>query len=293
MNSTGANESRNRLRRRTAAHLLMGASLAGLLLAAGYFFFVRTAAGQHWDNEGYAGRQAVVGEVRTFDSDILAEVSKQTLMISLGGLFVISLILRRPVVGLVAVTAAAAAIFGAEFLKNVLPRELLSVPTVPVPAYFSADTYPSGHTTVGTSLALACVLIFGAWLRPWLAVIAGLMSSSYATAVLFMGWHRPSDALGGIAWSGFCMTCAAALLVLFHGHHAPPAKWAAWIFSAAAAFLLIALLAFTVFSHPVDSPSTIPFFSMSAAIIVAGFALPAWLALALAHIDWRSSLHRE
>lgn len=72
MNVIEANESRNRLRRRTAKHLAFGGALAAVLLAAGYFIFIRTAAGQQWDNEGYAGRRAVVGEVRTYDSDILA-----------------------------------------------------------------------------------------------------------------------------------------------------------------------------------------------------------------------------
>lgn len=290
MNSGEADESRSRLRRRTATHLLLGAALAGLLLSAGYFAFIRTAAGQHWDNEGYAGRRIIFGEIRTYDADILSQVNSLTLLMSLGGLFLVSLVLRRPVVGLVAVAAAAAAIFGAEFLKHILPRELLSMPAVPVPPYFSTDTYPSGHTTVGTSLALASLLIFGSWLRPWLAVIAGMVSTSYATAVFILGWHRPSDAIGGIAWSGLCLACAAALLVLFHGHHAPPSRSPAWIFSAAIAFLLTALLAFTIFFHPLDQASTIPFFSMSAAIIAAGFALPAWIALALGHIDWRSSL---
>jgi len=293
MNSSKTDESRQRLRWRTATHLLLGGALAAALLAAGYFIFIRTAAGQHWDNESYAGRRILFGEIGTYDADILSEVNNRTLIVSLGGLFLVSLLLRRPVVGIVAVTAAAAAIFGAEFLKHILPRELLAAPTFPVPPYFSTDTYPSGHTTVGTSLALAAVLIFGSWLRPWLALIAGMVSTSYATAVFILGWHRPSDAIGGIAWSGLCLACAAAVLVILHGHHAPPSRGSAWIFSAAVASLLVVLLAFTVFFHPADQASAIPFFSMSAAIIAAGFALPAWIALAMGHIDWKSSLPKR
>ncbi|MEI6033010.1 MAG: phosphatase PAP2 family protein [Verrucomicrobiae bacterium] len=276
--------SRMWLRRQAAVSLLLGAALLGALLVAGYLGFVCTSAGQRWDNAGYAGRSVIVGELKAYDADLLGEVSRRTVMISLCGLVVLSLLLRCPIVGVAVAGASAAAIFGAEYLKHILPRALLAPAIVPVPAYFSSDTYPSGHTTVAASLALALVVIVGPRLRPWLAVLAGVIGSSYATGVLFLGWHRPSDALGGLALSGLCLAETAAMLVLLHGHHAPPVKSAAWALGAALAALMIGALAAAVFSKSGE----IPFFSMSAAIIAAGIALPAWLAFSLRHISWRS-----
>ncbi len=288
MKSHEAHESRAALRLRAASTLLLGAALMAIFLVIGYFGFVGTTGGQWWDNAGYAGRQVVGARMEAFDSQILGEVSQLSVMISLAVIFFLSLLFRCPLVGSVVVTAAAGAIFGAEFLKHTLPRELLSEPLVPVPAYFSGDTYPSGHTAIASSLALAIVVISGPFLRPWIAVLTGIVSTSYATGVLFVGWHRPSDALGGLAWSGFCFTLAAAVLAHMTGHHARPKNVTAWKLSAALATLMIGILGLAVFAKPGDLAVKIPFFSMSAAIIALGFALPAWLAFALRHISWHS-----
>src|SRR6202044_1267063 len=51
--------------------------------------------------------------------------------------------------------------------------------------------------------ALSLLLVSSSRWRPWLAVAAGCMTATFATGVLFAGWHRPSDALGALAWSGF------------------------------------------------------------------------------------------
>jgi len=293
MNLLSPEQSRALLRRKSASSLFLGALLLGVLLVAGYIFFVGSSAGQRWDNQGYAGRLVAGSDVRVFDTDILQEVTKRSLVLAFASILLMSFVFRCPAVGAVAVLTAAGAVFGAEFLKHTLPRALLSPMIGAVPGYFSSDTYPSGHTTVGTSLALAIVLISGPRLRPWIAVAAGAMGTSYATAVLFMGWHRPSDALGGIAWSGFCFAVVAGLLALVNGHHSLTAhiSKATWVSGILGLLLISGLLVFP-FSPTGYTGSEIPFFSMTACIIAAGFAMPAWFALALREISWRS-LHRS
>jgi membrane-associated phospholipid phosphatase len=86
---------------------------------------------------------------------------------------------------------------------------------------FQTNTYPSGHTTVVTSLALSLLLVSPSRWRPWLAIAGGCISATVATGVLFVGAHRPSDALGALAWSGLCMNVAAAFVVRLQGHHRP------------------------------------------------------------------------
>ena len=286
-------QSRTLLRRRSASSLFLGALLLGALLAAGYFFFVGSSVGQCWDNQGYAGRPVAGPDVRIFDADILQEVTKRSLLVAFAAILLLSFVFRCPVVGGVAVLAAAAAVFGAEFLKHTLPRALLSPPIGSVPGYFSSDTYPSGHTTVGMSLALAIVMVSGPRIRAWTAVAAGVMGTSYATAVLFIGWHRPSDALGGIAWSGFCFAVAAGFLVLFRGHHSltPHVSKATWL-SGLLGLLMISGLFAIPFFQAGYAGSGMPFFSMTACILAAGFAMPAWFAFALREISWRT-LHRN
>ena len=274
-----------------AAALFSGALLLGALLVAGYFFFVGTSGGQCWDNQGYAGRQVAGADVRVFDTDILQEVTKRSLLVAFAAIFLLSLAFRCPFAGAVAVLAAGGAVFGAEFFKHTLPRAMLSPALCPVPGYFSSDTYPSGHTTIGTSLALAIVMVSGPRLRAWTAVAAGFMATSYATAVLFIGWHRPSDALGGIAWSGFCFAAAAGLLVLISGHNSleEHVSKATWLSGALGLASIIGLFVLP-FSQP--GSARIPFLSMTACIIAAGFVVPAWFAFELRGIFWRSH-HRH
>jgi hypothetical protein len=285
------NDSEIALKHRVALRLLIGAALLFLLLAAGYVFFVLTTPGQALDNTAFAGRPTFSSEMKTFDADILREVNKRDIIIAMGGLFILSLAVRRPLVGVVVVLTMGVAIFGAEFFKHTLPRPLLSPADIPVPAYFATDTYPSGHTSVGTSVALGLLLIGGPLLRPWLGMVAGLVSASFATGVYFMGWHRPSDAIGGILWCGVCFSLAAAALVMVHGHSAPKVKPFRGAINAMLAGGLIVGMAILV---PLRTGNLdFSFFVLSAAIIAAAFALPVYLVSALARMDWRSGQRRE
>lgn len=288
--SSSPDQSRTLLRRRTAVRLGMGALVMGILLVGGYFLFVGTPIGQGWDNAGYAGRQVIGGDVKLYDGDILHEVSRTSLFIALGCILFLSVVFRCPESGMMAVLAVTVAVFGAEFLKHNLPRLELVPPLGPVPGYFSSDTYPSGHTTIGTSIALALVMISGPGWRSWTAVVSGFLSVSYATAVLFIGWHRPSDAVGGLLWSGFCFSLAAACTVLVGGHYARPRESpnrAPLVSGVMALCLAVGVLLFSA-NGGSFSGSRWPFSVMTCLIICAGFALPAWFAFALRPISWRS-----
>ena len=76
-------------------------------------------------------------------------------------------------------------------------------------------SWPSGHSTAAMSLALCCVLVVGPRLRPLAAVLGagGAISVGYALVVL--GWHLPSDVLGGfLVAATFTLLGAAALAAL-------------------------------------------------------------------------------
>jgi membrane-associated phospholipid phosphatase len=81
-----------------------------------------------------------------------------------------------------------------------------------------AEAYPSGHATTAMSIALAAVLVAPVQLRsnPHLRVAAAFGAAVYAIVVstwlLVLGWHFPSDVLGGLlVSSGFFFLAVAAI----------------------------------------------------------------------------------
>jgi membrane-associated phospholipid phosphatase len=61
----------------------------------------------------------------------------------------------------------------------------------------SAAAWPSGHATAAMALALCGVLAVPARWRRAAATVGGLFSLAVAYAILTLGWHFPSDVIGG------------------------------------------------------------------------------------------------
>ncbi|MBV9644278.1 MAG: phosphatase PAP2 family protein [Verrucomicrobia bacterium] len=269
--------------------LLLGALFCALLLVLGYFVLVSTPWGHQLDDDAFLGRAAMSRKVVKFDSRILELVSKAALLLAAVMVLVIALARRCPFVGVIAVVGFGCAVLGAEILKEKLPWRALVADDRLLSVGFQKGTYPSGHATVGTSLALCLVLVSSARWRPWLAVAAGCMSSTFATGVLFAGWHRPSDALGALAWSGLCMTMAAAWAVRFRGRprrattNATPA-----VFGSVGLGVLVALATWTTAAAeaPEYPNGNLPFFVFTTLIIAGAFSLIAWYGWQLRAVDW-------
>jgi membrane-associated phospholipid phosphatase len=74
-----------------------------------------------------------------------------------------------------------------------------------------ADAFPSGHATSAMSVALAAVLVAPARLRVAVAAGAAAWVIAVSTSLLVLGWHFPSDVLGGLLLaSGFFFGAVAA-----------------------------------------------------------------------------------
>lgn len=58
-------------------------------------------------------------------------------------------------------------------------------------------SWPSGHATAAMSLALCLVLAVPARARPPAAALGGLFAVAVSYSFLTLGWHYPSDVLGG------------------------------------------------------------------------------------------------
>jgi membrane-associated phospholipid phosphatase len=81
---------------------------------------------------------------------------------------------------------------------------------ISTPTHIGEASWPSGHSTAAMALALCAILAAPAGFRA-LAAIAGLgLAFGVGLAVVMIGWHYPSDVLGGylIAGAGACVGAA-------------------------------------------------------------------------------------
>ena len=163
----------------TQRRLLLAALVCALLLVAGYFVFVSNSWGHQMDDDAYFGREALSRRVIGLDAALLDRVSRAGLLLAGIALLAVAAVRRCTIVGVIAVIGLGCAVAGAEVLKHSLPWRALVSEDRLLESRFRMDTYPSGHATIGTSLALSFLLVSSSRWRPWLAVAAGCLSAGF------------------------------------------------------------------------------------------------------------------
>ena len=73
----------------------------------------------------------------------------------------------------------------------------------------ASASWPSGHATAAMSLALACVIAAPARIRPVVGALGALFAVAVSYSFLTLGWHYPSDVIGG-----FLVAATWALLAI-------------------------------------------------------------------------------
>ena len=73
-------------------------------------------------------------------------------------------------------------------------------------------SWPSGHSTAAMTLALCAVLVAPPSLRVAVALLGGAFAAAVGYTVLVLGWHFPSDVLGGFVMAGMWTAFAVAML---------------------------------------------------------------------------------
>jgi membrane-associated phospholipid phosphatase len=111
---------------------------------------------------------------------------------------------RRPAL---AVTAGVALV-GANITTQLLKLSLAAPRPVEPPrgGHVALQSWPSGHATASMTVALCLVMVAPERLRPLAAVIGAAATLGVVSSVLLLGWHLPSDVLGG-----FCVAAAWTL----------------------------------------------------------------------------------
>jgi membrane-associated phospholipid phosphatase len=176
---------------------LVGAGVSSALLALIWLLAFHTGLGQHADQsifQGFAGLQRPrVNGLATF----VARLCDPGPFIVLGGgVVAVALARRRPLVALAVVGLLVGANVTTELLKPLLAvrgsHSLLGGMTGP-----DIASWPSGHATAAMSLALGLVLAVPARHRPAAAALGALFAVVVSYSFLTLGWHYPSDVLGG------------------------------------------------------------------------------------------------
>ena len=117
----------------------------------------------------------------------------------------VALLRRRPPLAV----AAAVILLGSAFTTDRILKPALGAPRFdPVLGLhqIGGNAFPSGHATASMALALSAVLVAGSRWRPLVAVVGALFAVAVSYSLLSLGWHYPSDVLGGYlvatAWTG-------------------------------------------------------------------------------------------
>ena len=270
---------------------LPGAVVCYVLFMTFYVALVGTDWGHQLDDGAYLGRGAVSRQVVMLDAAVLMRISSATIMIGAAVLLLISVVRRCVLVGILTIAGFFTAVVGAEILKDlVFPWRALVADDARLGKDLQFNSYPSGHATIATAFVLSLLMVSPPRWRPWLAGIAGATSSIFTAGVLFAGWHRASDALGALAWSGICMSLSAAAAVRLRGRPAlgkPRQALSGSIIIGVVMLLSFYLIAATAASqYPYRD---LPFFLLSGLIIASAFALTAWYSRQLQVVEFRAA----
>jgi membrane-associated phospholipid phosphatase len=189
----------------------------GVLLSL-YLVMVRTEWGQAVADGAFLARLSEARVLRTLDKRFLESIDVWVLIAGGLVLFLVAGIRRRWRAGIAVAVAYGLAIASAELLKMFLPQPILAVAfEESMGTKAGLNTLPSGHTTFATALVLGLVLLVAPRVRVPVAIVGTGLMIVVAGGVVTAGWHRPTDAFGGVALGSAWMAVTAAALLARRG----------------------------------------------------------------------------
>lgn len=122
---------------------------------------------------------------------------------------------ERPRTATAVVLVLAIAPLSAHVLKPLLAHSHDQIGYV----HIGPASWPSGHSTAAAALAMCAVLVSPPRLRPLVAVLGTLFWLAIGFSLLMLGWHMPSDVLGGYFVAGLWTALAVAALRAYEREH--------------------------------------------------------------------------
>jgi membrane-associated phospholipid phosphatase len=202
----------------------------------------------------------------------------------------VALLRGRPRVALIVPATMVAAVATAELLKPLLALPRGADWLTPAVTTHTAS-WPSGHTTAAMVIAMCGVVVAPRALRPLAAALGSALAIGVGYSVVMLGWHLPSDVLGGILLAATWSALAVALLWW------ADARWPARTGRAAVArgvrhsqvpalavglMLMTTVALFIARSHLAGASAVAPKSFTAAALIIAALAAAPAAALAFA-----------
>ena len=275
-------------RARTA---LVGAGIGSALLALIWLLAFHTGFGEHVDLSifnGFVGLQRP--RVNRLANFVASLCTPKPFVVLGAGVVAVTLARRRPRIALAVVVVLVGANVTARLIKPLLAvppaHSLLGPPDGP--------SWPSGHATAAMSLALGLVLAAPARRRPVVAALGALFAVGVSYSMLTLGYHYPSDVLGGFLVAVTWTELAVAGMVIADirrarepsaRHPVPlrtaPAAPAAAVAAAAAVAGLVILVRPQDGPYPSGRPHQVMAYVGGHSAFIAGAAAIAALAFAL------------
>jgi membrane-associated phospholipid phosphatase len=214
-------------------------------------------------------------------ADVLAQ-SVNPLPLAIAGLALVAVAVarQRPRVALTVIVVLAASVLTSELLKPLLadtrPREWFGDFSV------GGASWPSGHATSSMCLALCAVVVAPRRQRPLAAAVGTALAVGVSFSILVLGWHFPSDVLGGYLVAGTWAALGIAGLRALEQRQRQPrsaARGAIPAGSMLAPVKLAGVGAASVAALAIVRPETVATFASGHPSFVAG-------ALAIAALAW-------
>lgn len=185
--------------------------------AASYLALDQTVAGQAWSDQAYLGSALQPGHARSLENHALHLITPMTTGLACAILVLVAGLRRQIVVGLVAAVGLGIAALLAEVLRVLLPHPDLATGYEALMGGKTYQTFPSGHATIATAATLALLLVVAPQLRTGVAIAGAFATTLVAAGTVAATWHRPGDALGGVALACTVQGICAWFLVRRYG----------------------------------------------------------------------------
>jgi membrane-associated phospholipid phosphatase len=201
---------------RSRARLAHPPSAAGALLVAGLCV---AALAFTWVVAALVGATHVKDAVALHDFTLLGgpradDLANALLHLLEPALYVLWAILLMAVAlrrGRPRVALAVAVVMGMAPTTAELLKPLLAHPHAPIYGdEISAASWPSGHASAATALAMSAVLVAPHRLRPTIAVLGAIFAAAVGFSLMLLAWHLPSDVVGGYLLGTFWTALAVA-----------------------------------------------------------------------------------